>query len=222
MSSDFISADPGELPFRTASAALQVGAPGFEPGTSASRTQRSTGLSHAPGVHLLKRTEWDGPRFARSPRLRLGSNPLRVFLRNPRGFSPTNLPVSIKRTEWDSNPRGLSPTRFPIVRLKPLGHPSKGPARRGGTRRPYYTSTEGVGFEPTRAFRPNALAGRRLKPLGHPSKDTPSSPRRPRPIAPLGLEPRLFGARIRRVASYTTGQKQSHLSESNRRPRHYE
>ena len=25
-----------------------VGAPGFEPGTSASRTQRSTGLSHAP------------------------------------------------------------------------------------------------------------------------------------------------------------------------------
>ena len=27
---------------------LQVGAPGFEPGTSASRTQRSTGLSHAP------------------------------------------------------------------------------------------------------------------------------------------------------------------------------
>jgi hypothetical protein len=26
----------------------QVGAPGFEPGTSASRTQRSTGLSHAP------------------------------------------------------------------------------------------------------------------------------------------------------------------------------
>ncbi len=29
------------------------------------------------------------------------------------------------RTEWDSNPRGLSPTRFPIVRLKPLGHPSR-------------------------------------------------------------------------------------------------
>ena len=30
--------------------------------------------------------------------------------------------------------------------------------------------TEGVGFEPTRTFRSNALAGRRLKPLGHPSK----------------------------------------------------
>ena len=38
--------------------------------------------------------------------------------------------------------------------------------------------TEGVGFEPTRSFRTNALAGRRLKPLGHPSKD------------PLGTRPR--------------------------------
>ncbi len=28
--------------------AMKVGAPGFEPGTSASRTQRSTELSHAP------------------------------------------------------------------------------------------------------------------------------------------------------------------------------
>ena len=26
----------------------KIGAPGFEPGTSATRTQRSTGLSHAP------------------------------------------------------------------------------------------------------------------------------------------------------------------------------
>jgi hypothetical protein len=40
--------------------------------------------------------------------------------------------------------------------------------------------TEGVGFEPTRAFRPNALAGRRLKPLGHPSR-----------VAPPGFEPGL-------------------------------
>ena len=30
-----------------------------------------------------------------------------------------------KRTGWDSNPRGREPTRFPIVRLKPLGHPSR-------------------------------------------------------------------------------------------------
>ncbi len=36
--------------------------------------------------------------------------------------------------------------------------------------RPHLPSqAEGVGFEPTRLFRVNALAGRRLKPLGHPS-----------------------------------------------------
>ena len=58
----------------------------------------------------------------------------------------------------------------------------------------------------------NALAGRRHKPLGHPSLQQ---------VAPLGFEPRLSGTRIRRVASYTKGQ-QSHLSDLNRRPRHYE
>ena len=34
-------------------------------------------------------------------------------------------------------------------------------------------AAEGVGFEPTRPFRVNALAGRRLKPLGHPSEKLP-------------------------------------------------
>ena len=38
------------------------------------------------------------------------------------------------------------------------------------------SSTEGVGFEPTRPFRVNALAGRRLKPLGHPSKLSSPTP----------------------------------------------
>ncbi len=68
------------------------------------------------------------------------------------------------------------PTRFPGVRLKPLGHPSgrllRAPrANVPGVRitLPLAIPTEGVGFEPTRAFRPNALAGRRHKPLGHPS-----------------------------------------------------
>ena len=36
------------------STALQIGAPGFEPGTSATRTQRSTGLSHAPDPTRVK------------------------------------------------------------------------------------------------------------------------------------------------------------------------
>ena len=38
------------------------------------------------------------------------------------------------------------------------------------------STTEGVGFEPTRPFRVNALAGRRLKPLGHPSTFSSSAP----------------------------------------------
>src|SRR3972149_7588315 len=108
--------------------------------------------------------------------------------------SPEPLCFLIKRTEWDSNPRGLSPTRFPIVRLKPLGHPSRrhfaclvrdggsgmGLALLGrlasGSAQTHFAScfavrvgsiprtslafplTEGVGFEPTRSFRTNALA----------------------------------------------------------------
>src|SRR5690606_15082729 len=34
--------------------AQSIGAPGFEPGTSATRTQRSTGLSHAPRHHFIR------------------------------------------------------------------------------------------------------------------------------------------------------------------------
>ena len=56
------------------------------------------------------------------------------------------------RTGWDSNPRGRKPTRFPIVRLKPLGHPSR---PQGAFRAPTAPSqatagreqnTEGVGL----------------------------------------------------------------------------
>ena len=47
---------PSNVPVRPSGAGLEdwvsppfvIGAPGFEPGTSATRTQRSTGLSHAP------------------------------------------------------------------------------------------------------------------------------------------------------------------------------
>ena len=172
-------------------------------------------------------------------------------------------------------------TRFPIVRLKPLGHPSK--RGRGTASTTSHGSGSGMelrcfassllsrvtcsalrdspiaarveptaiplrglgGFEHLRCNRTtvqmvvfvlrrrrewdsnprgastNALAGRRLKPLGHPSRKTrwllpPRSH-----IAPLGIEPRLSGTRIRRVANYTTGH-QSHQSDLNRRPRHYE
>ncbi len=123
-----------------------IGAPGFEPGTSATRTQRSTGLSHAP---------------------------LTTFSQSS---------AHQQRTGWDSNPRGLSPTRFPIVRLKPLGHPSRvrnqmslaatsHRIERPGTRvRDRYERREWDSNP--RGLSPNALAGRRHKPLGHPSPGT--------------------------------------------------
>ena len=92
---------------------LPIGAPGFEPGTSASRTQRSTGLSHAPHLPDGRRrqagriptpwsssptTGWDAANFVRwlrGPPVRAHSritplaappNPLWVLLRSPRGF----------------------------------------------------------------------------------------------------------------------------------------
>jgi hypothetical protein len=186
-------------------------------------------------------------------------------LRSPRGLEPTTF--LLLRTGWDSNPRGLSPTRFPIVRLKPLGHPSRDvapwPALRrewdgprfarssrvtpfSGALRAHTPSalgsnpasqspwvgipetvlsllpTEGVGFEPTRVLRPNALAGRRLKPLGHPSKAdastaSPVHPELPRQGSNLdSSDPESD------VLPVTPRGKRSHLSESNRRPRHYE
>ena len=75
--------------------------------------------------------------------------------------------AGMQRREWDG-PRPARPSRCRVppgasARPNPTS-PSKSP------------SAEGVGFEPTRVFRPNALAGRRLKPLGHPSKTNGPGP----------------------------------------------
>ena len=43
-----VRSNPDDIKKPPPPAALPIGAPGFEPGTSATRTQRSTGLSHAP------------------------------------------------------------------------------------------------------------------------------------------------------------------------------
>ena len=121
-----------------------IGVPGFEPGTSATRTQRSTGLSHTPDYSGTKKASgWNSRCFAPCsrvspgwclalPRSPLESSPRCVPLRGPRwvrtvrswDLSVHSLGQLILRTGWDSNPRGREPTRFPIVRLKPLGHPS--------------------------------------------------------------------------------------------------
>ena len=108
---------------------------------------------------------------------------------------------------------------LPWVRIPPpLARRGRIPVRASGASRFPNLPRRGWDSNP-RVPKDNALAGRRFKPLSHPSKQ----------VAPLGLEPRLSGARIRRVASYTTGQEnqgvswtQSHQSDLNRRPRHYE
>ena len=137
------------FPMNAACAALLIGAPGFEPGTSASRTQRSTGLSHAPKngtstdepkrrsrgldpritlMSISGRSGMDLVSLGRS-RSAFGFARPEPTLRPPAESAVGSHPITTllfnQRTEWDSNPRGLSPTRFPIVRLKPLGHPSR-------------------------------------------------------------------------------------------------
>ena len=97
---------------------LPIGAPGFEPGTSASRTQRSTGLSHAPS------------------KKRRGASGLASTLTNPR-----HRPALLLRTGWDG-PRFARSSRH-----RPSGGAS---ARTNPTGPPSSSTTDGVGFEPTR------------------------------------------------------------------------
>ena len=102
-----------------------VGAPGFEPGTSASRTQRSTELSHAPNFarHRPKkrsrgnawarsckkrshsqRMGWDGPPVAFGDPRSSRRSPLRPQSEShPDASARTH---SFQRMGWDSNPRG--------------------------------------------------------------------------------------------------------------------
>ena len=139
--------------------------PGFEPGTSASRTQRSTGLSHTPNKK-------NGAHLGAGKADRVGFEPTRQFC-CPHALQACALSHSAtcpnaakkgspfyQRRGWDG-PRFARSSRSAsgLARLERI--PRHLPGR---------SSTEGVGFEPTRPFRVNALAGRRLKPLGHPSK----------------------------------------------------
>jgi hypothetical protein len=86
---------------------------------------------------------------------------------------------------------------------------------------------------PRGPFGPNALAGRRLKPLGHPSKadapvSPPAHPQLPRQGSNLDSsdpESDVFPVTPRGKGGdrdLPARNAESHLSESNRRPRHYE
>ena len=58
--------EPANPGFERCDLSISIGAPGFEPGTSASRTQRSTGLSHAPNSTLTGQTRFCGNAWART------------------------------------------------------------------------------------------------------------------------------------------------------------
>ena len=98
----------------------------------------------------------------------------------------------------------LPGSRQPILlaRLKPTQRAS---SKLAWVRTEWLKTDGGSGIRTHADAKSNALAGRRLKPLGHPSKAETLPNVKHLLIAPLGLEPRLSGARIRRVASYTTG-----------------
>jgi hypothetical protein len=182
---------------RTAYADFLIGAPGFEPGTSASRTQRSTGLSHAPHLRCSRHP---GRRCASSPRGFEPRDPTATFKtdgvgwtslrsvisRNARPRCASRPPTSVARLKptlgpasqspwvriddlsafktdgvgWTSLPSVVSRNARPwcasrpptsVARLKPtLGPASQSPWVRIDDLSAF--KTDGVGFEPTRAF----------------------------------------------------------------------
>jgi hypothetical protein len=166
------------------------------------------------------------------------------------GVEPRTPPPKLHRLHqirrgWDGRRKRRRLADPPIPRfarhhLRPLGSNATLRVGPNGDSSPL---TEGVGFEPTRASRPNALAGRRLKPLGHPSKlpllgsnqDSPDPESGVLPITPRG---KLAASAAMSFPTYgfaeagpTLGRPnpvcrqavpESHHADSNRGPRHYE
>lgn len=96
-----------------------IGAPGFEPGTSATRTQRSTGLSHAPNPTGILRTtvvsSCDPTKNGRGGiRTHVSFRPhdfqscalSRSATRPSAATDRPDIAARGQRREWDSNPRG--------------------------------------------------------------------------------------------------------------------
>lgn len=108
-----------------------IGAPGFEPGTSATRTQRSTGLSHAP------RTQPHPPRVCTPERTGWDSNPRGCLA--PHDFQSCALSRSATRPETPTNRETPDHAAHCPAGSRPGRHPS-----RAGV----HPQTEGVGFEP--------------------------------------------------------------------------
>ena len=135
----------------------------FEPGTSASRTQRSTGLSHAPLIFSylprarMKRTPLRGLRFVAGLLLGRRFAPVSEVARSVRTGDLCVPNAALYRTE----PRPVFFPCWSCARMKRI------PASPGSSAEP---PADGVGFEPTRVFSPTRFPIVRLKPLGHPSE----------------------------------------------------
>ena len=185
-----------------------VGAPGFEPGTSATRTQRSTGLSHAPRLPIEIPME-RASRQATDPRVYTS-------------------PASHDRQGFEA--RRLAP-QLPSTRTTAIAsHNGRGGIRTHAGFRPHDFQSCALSRSATRPTSIGLAAGKRANPTcnggsgirTHVGVSTQRLSRAPllatqpslqdghgtaaASVAPLGLEPRLSGARIRRVASYTMGQ----------------
>jgi hypothetical protein len=104
-----------------------IGAPGFEPGTSATRTQRSTGLSHAP------RTQPHPPRVCAPERTGWDSNPRGCLA--PHDFQSCALSRSATRPEnpdesGDTRPCSTLPGSIPTRSAPESG---RGTSTNGGS-----------------------------------------------------------------------------------------
>ena len=156
-----------------------IGAPGFEPGTSATRTQRSTGLSHAP-----KPDHYHSARIRASTCCPARLEPRRALLRR----SPW---VRISISTAHSNGRGGMSSLRSRVAGSPLGaHPRVNLLPRSARTTPRSSSKITVGsnlylhcsFKRTgwdsnpRGREPTRFPIVRLKPLGHPSSKLGTSP----------------------------------------------
>lgn len=100
---------PSSLPCPTGG--TSIGVPGFEPGTSPTRTERSTGLSHTPSPAILPAGNQSSGRGG--IRTHAGFRPhdfqscalSRSATRPECRQARMNEPLG-ERREWDSNPRG--------------------------------------------------------------------------------------------------------------------
>ena len=194
---------------------------------SATRPKHTMASIQHPLARPLKREE-NEPGLSRGCIARRGSTP-GLAPHEPvetRVGSPPHLPKTgsaRKRRGWDSQLRSGASRPEGEPRMRSTGGSTLG-SKHASCEGGLCPQAEGVGFEPTRPSRVNALAGRRLKPLGHPSENCPAWDRTRTLLIQsqtcCQLHHGAFSPNL--CARHPGWQVASHQSDSNRRPRHYE